>query len=140
MAPLHFVDSSFLVARFNPRDRSHEAARRLLGEMAERTRSRPRLVLTDYIFDELITAILSRTRRHDFAARAGQALRTSRTAEILVIDRVVIEAAWALFLRRPDKMWSLTDCTSFVVMKAFGIDTALAFDANFREAGFATLP
>lgn len=40
---------------------------------------------------------------------------------------------------RPDKDWSLTDCTSFVVMQDAGINEALTGDRHFEQAGFKTL-
>ena len=34
----------------------------------------------------------------------------------------------------------LANCTSFVVMRELGTDTAFSFDWNFEEAGFTRLP
>jgi predicted nucleic acid-binding protein len=39
-----------------------------------------------------------------------------------------------------DKRYSLTDCISFVVMQQRGIQTALAFDQHFTQAGFQREP
>src|SRR5438093_8238928 len=57
-----------------------------------------------------------------------------------LVEPPVFDAAWSLFLYRADKPWSFTDCTSFVLMDNLGIRQAVAFDANFRQAGFATFP
>ena len=38
-----------------------------------------------------------------------------------------------------DKVWSLTDCTSFVLMRQRGIADALAYDRHFEQAGFKAL-
>ena len=137
---MHFVDTSFLVARFNKRDTMHGAALEFIDPLASSKIPRQRLVLSDYVFDEMITGILSRTRNHGVAAQAGLVVRNSRSSEIIVVDRPVIEAAWKLFLDRPDKLWSFTDCTSFVLMQSLGIRTAVTFDENFRQFGFETLP
>jgi predicted nucleic acid-binding protein len=40
---------------------------------------------------------------------------------------------------RPDKDWSLTDCTSFVVMENENIKEALTADRHFEQAGFTAL-
>ncbi len=45
----------------------------------------------------------------------------------------------ALFEQRPDKSWSLTDCTSFIVMEDRGIREALTGDHHFEQAGFTPL-
>jgi predicted nucleic acid-binding protein len=44
-----------------------------------------------------------------------------------------------LFDSRADKEWSLTDCTSFVVMQDRQINQALTADHHFEQAGFAAL-
>jgi len=44
-----------------------------------------------------------------------------------------------IFSRRVDKAWSLTDCTSFVVMQEEGLTDALTTDHHFEQAGFAVL-
>ena len=49
-------------------------------------------------------------------------------------------AAWKLFLDRPDKRYSFTDCTSFALMRRLGIEVALALDDHFRQEGFEVLP
>jgi predicted nucleic acid-binding protein len=44
-----------------------------------------------------------------------------------------------LYVNRPDKQWSLTDCISFVVMEREGIADALTGDKHFEQAGFNVL-
>jgi predicted nucleic acid-binding protein len=40
---------------------------------------------------------------------------------------------------RPDKSWSLTDCSSFLIMESEGIEAALTYDRHFEQAGFQAL-
>lgn len=135
-----FADSSFLVARFNVRDRSHTAAIRFTEEQKEAGSDALRLVFSDYVFDETVTALVMRSKRHDLASAAGRAVLTSRNLRLVRVESPAFEEAWKLFVRRSDKRWSFTDCTSFVLMENLGIRKALAFDANFRQAGFAMFP
>jgi uncharacterized protein len=44
-----------------------------------------------------------------------------------------------LYLARPDKGWSLTDCISFVVMGERNVTEALTADHHFEQAGFVAL-
>jgi len=135
-----FVDTSFLVARFNRSDARHRAARRILEGMRQPGAVVYRLVFSDYVFDESVTTIRFRTGRHEMAATAGRAMRDSRTLHLIRVEPPVFEAAWRLFLDRKDKEWSFTDCTSFVLMESLDSRKALTFDDNFRQAGFAMLP
>jgi uncharacterized protein len=59
--------------------------------------------------------------------------------EVIPFETEQIEAAVALYASRHDKSWSLTDCLSFVVMRAFHITEALTADHHFRQAGFHPL-
>ena len=54
-------------------------------------------------------------------------------------DDVRMDKALTLFEQRPDKEWSLCDCTSFVVMQELGITEALSTDHHFDQAGFTAL-
>lgn len=134
-----FVDTTFFVARFNRKDRKHGEAMSFLS--GQRTEAAPyRLVTTDYVFDETVTTMLFQSGRHDVAATAGRAIKDSAALRLLRIDESAFDAAWALFLDRPDKRWSFTDCSSFVLMNRLDLRVALSFDRNFREAGYGTLP
>jgi len=44
-----------------------------------------------------------------------------------------------LYRQRPDKEWSLTDCTSILIMQTEGIQEALTHDSHFAQAGFTAL-
>jgi len=136
----YFADTTYIVANVNLQDREHARAERLTQQLAAGERGNFRLVITDYIFDEVVTAILTRTRRHELAARTGRSLLGSEAWRLVHITAADFEAAWTMFLERGDKRWSFTDCTSFVLMERLGLRRAIAFDENFPQAGFVTLP
>jgi uncharacterized protein len=96
-------------------------------------------VTTTYVLDELVALLLTRTG-HATAAMAGSQIPSA--AEVWVEHPLAAEErrAWQLFLDRPDKMYTLTDCLSFVVMRRLGIDTAIATDVHFRQEGFNVVP
>ena len=135
-----FVDTTFWVARFNRRDKHHREAAALFHELSEGKWGNFRLVTSDYVFDETVTAVLARTRNHAIAERVGRAVRDSEAVRLAYIGPAGFEAAWVLFTERADKEWSFTDCTSFVLMEREGLRKALSFDENFKQAGLATLP
>jgi predicted nucleic acid-binding protein len=43
------------------------------------------------------------------------------------------------YAERTDKLWTLTDCVSFVVMEDYGVSDALTGDHHFEQAGFRAL-
>jgi len=42
--------------------------------------------------------------------------------------------------RFSDKRLSLTDCASFELMERLGLDSAFAFDLDFRDCGYRMVP
>jgi uncharacterized protein len=54
-------------------------------------------------------------------------------------DRELFLAALALYRRRHDKGYSLTDCMSMVVCTDLGITQVLSHDHHFRQEGFEIL-
>jgi len=66
-------------------------------------------------------------------------LQTSKNIQIIDIDKEIYSKSWELYCSRHDKEWSLTDCTSFIVMKRNGIIEAFTSDRHFEQAGFALL-
>lgn len=63
-----------------------------------------------------------------------------RNLDVKWIEAERHAAALRLMINRPDKRWSHTDCTSFVLMNEFAIEDAFTFDRNFSQAGFRVHP
>lgn len=133
---LTFVDTGYLIALEAADDQHHAAA---LRHWRAYVQSRPQLVTTSFVLDEVATFFNSRGR-HAKAVEIGERLLASPSVRLLHVDADLFGAAWIYFRRREDKRFSLTDCISFVVMERLGIQSALAFDAHFVQAGFRTLP
>jgi len=128
-----FVDPSGRFAAASRNDPDHLAVVQYLKQS-----SLP-LLTTDYVVDESATLFLSRLG-HASAVRFLDSLQASPRIELIYLKRQSIETAMRLFRERPDKGWSLTDCTSFAIMEELGLDTALALDDHFRQAGFVAVP
>jgi uncharacterized protein len=96
-------------------------------------------VTTTYVLDELVALILTRSD-HATAARAGSHVRSAAEVRVEHPDATEELLSWALFLDRPDKTYTLTDCLSFVVMRRLKLEAAVATDEHFRQEGFVTLP
>lgn len=131
-----FVDTGYLVALEAADDQHHPAAVRHWRGFVQ---SRPRLITTSFVLDEVATFFNSRGR-HAKAVEVVDRLLASPSVQLVHVNEDLFGAAWGYFRERKDKRFSLTDCVSFVLMQQLGIETALAFDAHFVQAGFRTLP
>jgi predicted nucleic acid-binding protein len=84
---------------------------------------------------------LSRARLgHGPAVAIGGVLRDADVVDLVRVTATQEQAAWGLFIERPDKGYSFTDCTSFVVMHQLGIQSAASLDADFEQEGFRCVP
>jgi uncharacterized protein len=131
MKPL-FADTSFYVALLSPRDLMHVKALQV-GEHFHRP-----VLLTDFILLELGNALSSAGQRSLFSKLVDH-LRSDPNIRILPASRDLLEKGLRLFASRDDKEWSLTDCTSFVIMQEEELTEALTTDHHFEQAGFTVL-
>lgn len=127
-----FADTVYFVALLNPADQYHEQARSLSLQPA-----RPMLT-TKFVLLEVGDALSAPDNRPRFA-RLLELLRGQADVEIVNLSDELFRLGCELHAQRPDKEWSLTDCTSFVVMKQRGLEEALTFDRHFGQAGFRAL-
>jgi len=127
-----FADSFYFLALLRSDDRAH--ARALT---ASQNRSEP-LITTAWILTEVADALAVPGMRESFPRLLG-ALRADPACMIVPATHDLFEAGVELYVRRPDKAWSLTDCISFVVMQEHGIREALTGDRHFEQAGFIAL-
>jgi predicted nucleic acid-binding protein len=97
------------------------------------------VVTTTYVLAELCALMVGRLS-HSHATRAGTFIRTSPDITLVHPDLADESAAWRLFVERPDKRYSLTDCLSFVIMRRLKLTTALALDRHFAQEGFDLVP
>lgn len=128
-----FVDTSAWFAYANRRDPDHARIRSVLQTYAGQ------LVTSNFIFDETVTLCLYRLG-HQIATKVGEVLLDPTVVHLLRLTSDDEHRAWSLFLARPDKTYSYTDCTSFVLMRRLGLHSAIALDADFQREGFALLP
>jgi predicted nucleic acid-binding protein len=77
----------------------------------------------------------ARARQEFVSLRAD--LQNDPEVKIVKSDALLLEEAVTLYRNRLDKQWSLTDCTSFVIMQREGISEALTGDHHFEQAGSA---
>ncbi len=127
-----FGDAYYFIARLNQEDQYHERVIEFSKTM------RANIVTTDWVLMEVADALASsevRDRVHEYFFF----LRSLPNCEVLEASRDMFDRALNFFRRHSDKDWSLTDCTSFIVMRDHGIKEALTGDKHFEQAGFVAL-
>ena len=127
------LDTAYVLALLNVRDRYHHRAQALLP----RVRAAREIWITEAILIEAGNA-LGRSHRTDVAAFIESCYSTSNI-RVVSLDTSLFRRALALYRDRTDKTWGLTDCISFVVMQEQRLIDALTTDEHFRQAGFRPL-
>jgi predicted nucleic acid-binding protein len=127
-----FADTFYWVALANRNDASHRDA----IEFARRSSSQ--VLTTEWVLTEVADALASARHRH-LVQQLRALWRTDKSLTIAEASHGVFERGLDLFVNRPDKEWSLTDCISFVVMQDYGLTEALTADHHFEQAGFVRL-
>ena len=126
------ADTGFFLALANSRDELHARAATWVLQVRE-----PVLVM-QYVLVESVNALAEgRLRRK--ADSLLEAVGPSRRYVYVPVTAELHQRGVELFVSRPDKGWSLTDCVSFLVMHERGIARALAHDHHFEQAGFVAL-
>jgi len=127
-----FADSFYFIALLRFDDSAHTRA---LAASENRTE---RLITTAWVLAEVADALAVPGMREG-SPRLLAALRADPACTLVPPSQDLFDAGVELYVRRPDKAWSLTDCISFVVMREQGITEALTGDRHFEQAGFIAL-
>ncbi len=133
--PQIFVDTAAWIALLNADDSLHTRAWEILKELR---RENARLVTTEFVLLEVADALSSPLFRSQTVTFIN-GLREHPLLHIVPLSESLLTAGWELYSRRLDKEWSLTDCTSFVVMQEYSIARAFTSDHHFEQAGFVRL-
>jgi uncharacterized protein len=132
-----FIDTSGWASAFDARQPHHKTASLTFRQM--RT-SNFRIVTSNYIIAELVSLFHSPLRVPRLQIFATiETIKIYPYLDIIHIDTDIDTLAWNLCKSRPDKDWSLVDCTSFVLMQQLSIQMALTTDKHFEQAGFIRL-
>jgi predicted nucleic acid-binding protein len=129
-----FIDTSSWASLFIPTESFHTQAAQCFAQAQQQPQI---LITTNYVVAELVALLGSRQR----APRTSlfqyiDSIRSAPFIEVVHIDAATDAIAWELCKSRPDKAWSLVDCTSFVIMQQLSIQEALTTDQHFEQAGF----
>jgi len=128
-----FVDTSAIYALLVAEDAEHEPARSILVSLGATDVA---LVSSSFVLHETVALLQARI------GMAAVRLFQEKVFPVLDMEWItsdIYERGLAALLAASNRHVSLTDWTSFVIMRSRGIQTAFAFDEHFEEQGFELL-
>jgi predicted nucleic acid-binding protein len=130
-----FADTFYWIALADFNDSAHQQALALTTERAAWS-----IVTTDEVLAEYLTffAAAPAPLRHQVAASV-QGILTNPVIRVIPQSRSSFLAGLDLYIQRPDKGYSLTDCISMQTMRREGLTEALTRDRHFEQEGFRVL-
>ena len=128
-----FLDTVYIQALLNRRDKYHQWAIELLPRLQVATE----VWITEAILVEVGNALAASNRQGAIAF--SQQCYMTKNMRVVSVDSDLMQRALRYYAERGDKMWGLTDCISFVVMKESKLTIAITADHHFKQAGFQIL-
>lgn len=130
-----FADTWFWIALFSKRDQDHQNATKLAELAKDRT-----LVTSEMVLTELMNMYADKGKYwRNLVARYVEQLQSHPSTVVVEQDHAYFTYAMDKYKAYSDKHWSLTDCSSFVIMDEYSIQHALTNDRHFVQAGFTLL-
>lgn len=130
-----FIDTSALLALANANDAHHAAALRVRRELSA---GKVSVVTSQWVLTEFLNSLSAVNTRSQAVQMVSGLTRSARTS--------VVEAgpqSWSsaldLYRMRPDKGWSLVDCTSILICQEQSIQEVFTNDQHFAQAGLNPL-
>ena len=127
-----FLDTSFIIAFFNKKDKNFTKAREIIRNTMEKSKN-TLYVYSDYIFDELITLLKTKHIDHIKIQQIGDQLLNSTIWKIIIVNEDIFHQTWKMMTKYQDKEWSFTDTSSFALMEKFNINHYLSYDRHFAQ-------
>ena len=127
-----FVDTSAFYAVLDRDDENHASARRQWEELLKQDAT---LVTSNYVLLETCALLQSRVGINSVRAFHEEILPV---IQVYWISEAAHAAGMAALLSASRRKLSLTDCTSFHLMRDSQIRDAFCFDRHFVEQGFKT--
>jgi predicted nucleic acid-binding protein len=130
-----FADAGYWIALVHPRDPLHAKAQEESASVGD-----AEVVTSQMVLVEVLNAFAGQGAQfRQAASKLAQELQSRPSVSVVQQTSAQFHQALALYQRRADKGWSLTDCASFLIMQKQKIVDALTEDRHFEQAGFKAL-
>jgi uncharacterized protein len=121
------IDANVICAFANIDDVHNKRATNLLNDVLSLKYGK--VIITDYVFDEIITVALRRTS-HMNSVELGKYLMQSEIY-MVHIDSNVFRKSWRFFQKY--QKFSFTDCSILAFMDLFKVKNLATFDKKFKN-------
>ena len=129
-----FVDSGFLYAYVNERDKSHNLVRKKMREIMSGNYGS--ILISNYIIDESLTLARARTKKCNVGKRIQKLIQKSIAEkplfQIMIIDSLIIPKIDEYYEKYCEKGLSYTDCSILAVMKKLKIEYLATISKEFE--------
>ncbi len=129
-----FADTFYWVALIHRKDAGNKAALEWSRETAS-----VHIVTTEEVLTEVLAFCSSDEGLRADAVKIVRSILSARTVRVIPQSHESFLTGLALYEARPDKGYSLTDCTSMHAMRREGLTEALTNDHHFEQEGFKAL-
>jgi predicted nucleic acid-binding protein len=127
------ADAFYFLAILSPGDQHHARTLRPTHQL------RAHFVTTDWVLTEVADALSKGGESRSRAVGLIRHLHGTPGWEVVSFSQALRGKSLDFYGQHADKEWTLTDCTSFVVMQERSITEALTGDRHFEQAGFIAL-
>jgi predicted nucleic acid-binding protein len=122
------LDTSFIVSYLNEADQNHGKAL-AIAEAIDRG-DYGASAITDYIYDEVMTVMLNRTKDLKRTVAEGDKLLG---LSLFKVDALIFGRTRDIFKSQSDAKLSFTDCSTIAVSEIHAIPRLASFDAEFKK-------
>lgn len=128
------LDTGYLFSLYNVEDKNHVEVKNSYEKLLNGEFGIP--IIMDYVFDELVTLIQSRTSRNDIATEIGTAILSDceNFIQFARVDKTVFSKGWERFKNQTGrKFLSFTDCILLKFAEINRINIIATLDKQFKS-------
>jgi len=129
-----FVDTSAFYAFLVANDRCHDRAREALTRLGEGNAA---LITSSLVLQETVALLQARV---GISAVRSFHYSVAPALEVVWIEDQLYHRSMAALISADSRSVSLTDWSSFEVMRSRGLKRAFTFDRHFETQGFIQIP
>src|SRR5271157_987025 len=125
-----FLDTGFILAFRNIKDENFHVTQEYMKGFLKNEFGQ--IVTSTFVFDELVTLTLVRTKSFTFAIDIFAFILESSRIKIIEVNHEDFANAWIRFQRLSEIRLSFTDCTIIVQCERLGIENLATIDKHFK--------